>query len=159
MSIQYSFQQYIKAPRRPVFEALVDLDQIRKWTPNLLTVEHVSGPESDVGDRRKEVRKMFGREATEFIEITDMKKPGRLNMYIDGSEGTTGRGEFYFTYWLDEAGPQKAETKLTLECRIEQMGWFGSLLFKLFSGSFSRAMERDLDALAKHIESTNRAAA
>lgn len=159
MSAEYTFERHIKVPRSRVFDAIVEVEQAREWMPDLVSIERVSGPENEVGDKRAETRKMYGREATEYIEITDMKRPGRLNFFTDGSEGSTGRGEFYFTYWLEEAGPDGGETKLTLECRIEEMGWFGSLMLTLFSGSFTKSMENDIDHLANYLERDAEAAA
>ena len=152
MSIDYTFQRNIDAPASKVFDALLDPNALRDWMPDLVELERVSDIESGPGVIFKETRKMFGRESTEYIEITDIQKPDRLHMYADGSKGTSGRGEYHFTYRLEPTGPDGNRTRLTLDCSIKDMGWFGGILLRLFSGPFEKSMKRDLDALADYVE-------
>ena len=54
---------------------------------------------------------MFGKEATEHFEVVELKKPEKIVLRCDGTKGTTGKGEYIYTYTVQSAGN---ETEVTL---------------------------------------------
>ena len=99
------------------------------------------------------MRKMYGKDATEFFEVVELNAPKRLGLFVDGSRGSSGRGQYNYVY---ELRPSENETQLVLDARMEDIGRLGAIFGRLFSGSFERAISKDIDGLEKYVE-TDRA--
>ena len=152
MTIEYEFVEEIAASPDKVFEALVDLDAITEYVPAEVEIERLTdGPVSE-GSKWREHRRMMKREASEVFEVTDFAPPKRLRLFVDGRKGTTGRGEFVYTYRLE---PTEGGTQLHLDCEIDDIGCIGEQLSKLFAGSFKKAIRKDLRGLKDYVESAS----
>ncbi len=73
-----------------------------------------------------------------------------LALRVDGSKGTSKRGEYLFEYRL---APENGGTEVTLHGAIRGLGGLAALISKLFVGSFKKACVKDLQALAAHLAS------
>jgi hypothetical protein len=49
--------------------------------------------------------------------------------------------------------PEGDKTRIVLSCELSGMGFFGKIFGKLFSGTFKKAMRKDLDAMVAYAES------
>ena len=149
MSIQFTLHRTLPAPPARVFAALAEPDGLRAWMPNLVRIEPVGGVASGVGARFRETRRMFGREASEEFQVTAHEPPSRLGLRVDGSQGSSGSGVYDFEYRLAPAG--EGETRLELDASItgtsRVMRWLGWLL----GGMYRKMIDKDLDALARHL--------
>jgi hypothetical protein len=54
---------------------------------------------------------MFGKEATEYFEVVGLEEPEKIVLRCDGTKGTTGKGEYVYTYIL---APSVDHTEITL---------------------------------------------
>lgn len=103
------------------------------------------------GSEWKETRKMFGKEASEYFEVVELKEPDKIVLRCDGTKGTTGKGEFVFTYLLTSSGSQ---TEVTLLGEIRGLTGLSKWLGKLMAGTFKKACAKDLDCLKEYLEKT-----
>jgi uncharacterized protein YndB with AHSA1/START domain len=149
MPIKFTLTQHIaEAPDR-VFQALTDLDAAADWMPGFVRIEKLDRGELGVGSEWRETRKFFGKEATEQFEVTRYASPSELSIRVDGSKGSSRRGEYLFDYRLQ---PKGAGTEVTLHGSIRGLGRFGTLMSRLFVGQYKKACANDLRALAAHLE-------
>ncbi len=149
MAVEFTVQQHFaNAPDR-VFQALTDLDGAANWMPGLIKIEVLSEGAIGKGTEWRETRKIFGKEVTEQFEVTRFEPPTGLALRVDGSKGTSKRGEYRFEYQLT---PRKGGTELTLHGAVRGLGGIVGLISKLF-GTFEKACAKDLQALATHLAS------
>lgn len=148
MPVEFTIQQdFANAPDR-VFQALTDLEGAPKWMPGFVKIETLTEGAFGVGTQWRETRKIFGKEATEQFEVTRFEPPTGLGLRVDGTKGTSKRGEYLFDYRLT---PQSGGTEVTLHGTIRGLGVIAALLSKLFVGTFKKACVKDLRALANHL--------
>ena len=150
MSITFSVTRELAASPFEVFRAMTNLDDAGEWMPGFVRIQHLGAPgELSVGSRWRETRRMFGKEATEEFEVTELVPPTRIGLRVDGSRGTSGSGEFLFTYSLV---PTVLGTLVTLDGEIRGVGGVMGVMGRVFSGIYKRACLRDLDALGHYLK-------
>ena len=150
MTIEFTLEEAIDAPKDTVFEAMTDLDAAREWMPNLVKLEELTDGEFGVGTEWRETRDMFGKEASEVIEVRAMDRPDSIRMVADGTRGDSGRGLYDFHYRFDDLGDGR--TKVTLDAEISELGTIVGFLAKFFTGPFKSAVEKDLAAMKDYLE-------
>jgi hypothetical protein len=72
-----------------------------------------------------------------------------MDLLIDGSKGTSRRGEYAFVL---ELVPERTGTNLELTGEVRMPGIWG-LFSRFMVGSFKKACHQDLEALKAHLES------
>ena len=149
MAIQIEMEQKIDASPERVFSVLTDVDGMSQWMHNLVRMELLTPGVTGVGARWGEVRKMFGREASEEFEVTRSEPPRALELFVDGRKGSSGRGEYRFRYALE---PDGQGTRLHMHGEISGMGWFAEKIGRLFMGAFKKALAKDLEAMKAYAE-------
>ncbi|MCY1079790.1 SRPBCC family protein [Archangium lansingense] len=154
MALEFTVRKEIAASPDRVFSVLKDLDAASKWMPNFVGIEKLSPGKFGVGTKWRETRRMFGRDASELFEVTGLE-PGRsLELYVDGTQGSSKRGYYRFRYLLEPAG---GKTTLTMAAEIGGMGFILELFGKLLLGSFKKAIIADMDAMTSYIEGSKKA--
>lgn len=149
MATQFTVtQQFDHAPDR-VFEALTDLDSAARWMPGFVRLEKLSEGQFGVGTEWRETRKLFGKEATEQFEVTHCEPPRRLGVRVDGSKGSSKRGEYLFDYRLEASD---RGTNVILQGEIGGLSGVAALMSKMLVGPYKKACAKDLRALAGHLE-------
>lgn len=148
MPATFATAVYVEAPPATVFDAISDIDAWAAWLPDVIAIEKLTPNPVGVGTEWRETRRMYGKEATEHFRITRWEPPTRLDLYVDGSLGTSGRGEYRFTY---ELVPERSGTNVELTGDI-RMGGLWSLFARAMVGSFKKACHKDLAALKGHVE-------
>ncbi|GAA0489148.1 hypothetical protein GCM10008986_13670 [Salinibacillus aidingensis] len=101
------------------------------------------------GSEWKETRKMFGKEAYEHFEVVELKEAEKIVLRCDGTKGTTGKGEFIFTYRITSS---EERSEITLNGEIKGLTGLTKLFGKMMAGSFKKACAKDLDALITYLE-------
>jgi carbon monoxide dehydrogenase subunit G len=149
MAIRFEATEVVDAPPERIFDALLDLDSAHRWMPGLVRMEPLSGGPLAVGSEWRETRKMFGREASEQFRLTAMERPRILEMKVDGTKGSSGRGEFVFRFRIE---PVEKGTEVRLSGEIEGLSGVASFFGKLFVGTYRKACAKDLVALKEHLE-------
>nr|WP_304219807.1 SRPBCC family protein [Fredinandcohnia onubensis] len=149
MGISFEVIITIHVPRPVAYKGLLDLDAAQNWMQGLVEIERLDGGQMREGSQWRETRRMFGNEATEHFEVVELKEPTKIVLCCDGTKGTTGKGEYIFTYLLESSENQ---TIVTLHGEIKGFTGFAKFFGKLMAGVFKKASAKDLDALKNYLE-------
>jgi carbon monoxide dehydrogenase subunit G len=148
--LSFTSEHRIDAPPERVFEAMTNPEGFGRWMQGFVRAERITPGDFGVGTQFRETRKMFGKEATEHFEVTACEPGKRLGLKVDGTKGTTGKGEFRFDYEFEPAG---AGTRVRTRAEIDMPGGlFTKIIGKLMKGAFKKACDKDLDALKAYVE-------
>ncbi|MCF6138964.1 SRPBCC family protein [Pseudalkalibacillus berkeleyi] len=148
MSIQFETKETINVPREKVYQGLLDLDSAKHWMQGLVRIERLDEGPMQVGSGWKETRKMMGQEATEVFKVTGLEN-NKIQLYVDGSKGTSGKGEHFYTFSIEEIGNT---TEVTLHGEIKGMTGIAKLVSKLMTGTFRKICAKDLYGLKNYLE-------
>ena len=150
MPAKFSSEFTIKAPPEAVFAVITDVDQWDQFMQGLVNIELLTEGPFGKGTCWRERRQLYGKEATEVFEVISYDPPRELGLFVDGSEGTTGKGEFHFLYTLIPI--DENATSLTLDAQIIMPGFIANLLTRMMVGMFKKACEKDTAALKTYVE-------
>ena len=138
----------IDAPAEAVWRTVTDIGRCHEIIPSIRRIEMLGDAPCGLGARWRETRIMFGREATEVLEITEWRPPTE---YVVGA---TSHGCEYRTVVRvrpDGAGCvleyEFASKPLTIMARI-----MGALMIPLMKGTLCKARMEDLHAIKSHCE-------
>lgn len=148
MPTQFSATEYFNLPAEKVFAGLTDLDAAQHWMKGFMGIEKIKGTKVEPGAVWRESRKMFGRKATEEFEVVSVIPDKEIRLRIDGSKGSSGKGEFLFHYILNS---KDAGTNVTLNGEVKGLKGISAFFFKLFAGSFKKACVKDLQSLHHYL--------
>lgn len=149
MSIRFEVKRTIQVSAQKAYNGLTDLGSPKDWMQGLVGIERFESGSLKVGSQWKETRKMFGKEAAEYFEVLELDEPNKIVLRCDGTKGTTGKGEFIFTYIITSAGDA---SEVTLAGGIKGLTGFSKLFGKMMAGAFKKACAKDLDALINYLE-------
>ena len=143
-------ERTVAAPASGVWEILTDLDRATASIPAIDRIERLDGGTGfDVGTRWRETRTIFGREATEELEVTAVD-PGRSYVVEANSRGA---------HYRSELGVEPLETvrsRLWMTFEAEAEGWIGRIIAatigRLFMATTRKLLEEDLAAIARAAE-------
>ena len=140
----------IESSSEKVWQAITDFEHCENWIGGILNVTILEQPEDGlVGFKWQETRKMFGKEATETMWITDC---------VDGKSYTT-RAENCGAIYVSKLTviPEGDITKLTMEFSGTSESWFVNLMSKVMGFFMTKSMikmlEADLADIKGHVES------
>ncbi|KKI90639.1 polyketide cyclase / dehydrase and lipid transport [Bacillus sp. SA1-12] len=142
-------KRIIKVPKQKAYEGLLDLDSAKQWMQGFVGINRLDEGPLRVGSQWKETRKMFGKEATEHFEVVELNEPDKIVLRCDGTKGTTGKGEFVFTYILASTNDS---TEVSLYGEIKGLTGLAKFFGKMMAGAFKKACAKDLDALKGYLE-------
>jgi len=149
MGVSLRLSTRVDAPVERVFDVYSDLRRAPERASGIKSLEVLTEGPIGVGTKFRETRVMFGREATEQMEVTEFR---RNEMYAIEctSCGTHYRSELEFR--ADGAGTIVDMSfdgrPVTKTARI-----LGALMGVMMKGACKRAMEQDLTDLKKAVES------
>ncbi|MGN7403698.1 SRPBCC family protein [Cytobacillus praedii] len=149
MSIHFEVKRTAKVSKQKAFEGLLDLDSANHWMRGLVKIEQLSEGPLQAGSQWMETRKMFGKEATEHFEVVELKEQEKIVLRCDGTKGTTGKGEFVFTYIVASVDDH---TVITLNGEIKGLTGLTKFFGKMMAGTFKKACVKDLDGLISYLE-------
>jgi uncharacterized membrane protein len=142
----------VAAPAQQVWEVVTDLEA----SPAVMTaIDHVERlddrPGFGVGTRWRETRTMFGKQATEEMEVTAVDAPhGYTVVAVNGSTTYTS------TITVTPLGSERCELAMSFAGRSS--GLVGRVLVatvgRLFAGATRRSLQQDLEDIAAHVERT-----
>ena len=135
----------VAAPADTVWSLITDLDGVTQHIAGITSVERLDGGQGfDIGTKWRETRTMFGREATEVMEVTSID-PGRS--YTVEADG---KGAHYVSTWTVE--PNGDGSTLAMTFGGEPTGTFSKLMAatvgKAMEGSTRKALAQDLSDIA-----------
>jgi carbon monoxide dehydrogenase subunit G len=149
LGISFEVIRTIHVPQSVAYRGLLDLDAAQHWMQGLVKIERLDEGQMREGSQWRETRTMFGTKATEHFEVVELNEPNKIVLRCDGTKGTTGKGEYIFTYLLESSGNQ---TVVTLHGEIKGLTGFAKFFGKLMAGTFKKASAKDLDALKSYLE-------
>jgi hypothetical protein len=149
MALRMSVHTEIAASSERVYAVMSDLVRAQEWMPNLVSIEPLTDGPFGTGTRWRETRRMFGKSAAEVFEVTGTEPGKRLDLYVDGRQGSSKRGEYRFRY---ELSPVDGGTLVYLNGEIGGMNRVMELFGRLMLGSFKRAIAGDMRAMQRYIE-------
>lgn len=153
MSLRFEVRRTFQVPQEKAYASLLDLDAAKHWMQGLVRIERLEEGPMREGTMWIETRKMYGKEATEQFEVVQLKEPEQIVLRCDGTKGTTGKGEYIFTYTIT---PKGESSEVTLHGQIKGLTGLAKLFGKLMTGAFRNACAKDLDALKNYLENYSR---
>ncbi len=138
----------IDAPVDRVFSVMSDIPHAEETVSGITKIEMLTDGPVDRGTRWRETRLMFGREATEELEITRFV-PNRSYAVECESCGVHFKTDFRFH-------PQDGQTKVEMEMTTRPLSWMARIMSPLtfmMRGMLIKALTQDLDDCKRAIES------
>ena len=145
--IACSIEKRIAAPAADVFAKLTDLASASETISAIRRIEILTDGPVTVGTRFRETRVMFGREATEEMEISALDPPRRFALRAE-SCGCRFQSEFR----LEPAG---GGTRVVMVIESEPLTFVArvlSVLMRPMMKPMAKACAKDLDDLAAAVE-------
>ena len=145
MKVQSSIQ--INAPIEEVFRIFTDIENLEKNIENIIKVELLSDKKEGLGVKWRETRVFFGREATEEMEISDLKENESYTVTAE-SNGT----KYTSVYNFQE---NNGGTLVEMEFSAKTLTTFSkimSIFAFLFIGSIKKAFQKDMEELKRILE-------
>lgn len=150
MAIEFNVEVQFEAPPEKVFEALTNVNSFNEWMPNLKEIKILSESATGVGTIFEETRRMFFRDATERFRVTMYEPPEMFELTVDGSEGSSGSGQYTFFYHLEE-DKDNGGTSMSMHGEIAGLNKVMEFLGRLTVGFMARGIRKDYRALANHL--------
>lgn len=145
--MQVSVSTLAKADPATAFAVALDIARWPERIPDISRVEMLTPGNVRVGTRFRETRMMFGREATETMEVAEIEPP-RLLVLTAENHGAVYRAEHRFS---PEPGGTRIE--LTFGGRpVTPMAKILSVLGYAMKGVIRKKLEADVAALARAAE-------
>lgn len=145
-----SYEQRIEAPPQRVFEIFTDLERAADRISGIDSLEVLTDGPVGVGTRYRETRKMFGKEATEEMEITAFHPHESYTSEAE-SHGSHYTAVFRFTP-VDDGTATRVQflfdaKPLNLVAKI-----LAFVTAPLSKGALLKVMKQDIEDLAKAAE-------
>ena len=132
-------EETIAAPVQLVFELFTDLNHASEYIDAIQRLEVIGKGPVGKGTRFRSTRVMFGKEATEEMEITAFDPPRSYRIEA------VSCGTQFATVYRFEGGQR--ETKVTMETTSTPLSFFakltGPILGKMMKKSMVKAMQAD----------------
>lgn len=144
---QLKINKTVNAPVDKTFLLFADFQNAAHRINGIEKVEMLTDGPVGVGTRFKETRMMFGREATEQMEVTQFE-PNKLYTVIANSCGARFESTFRFR-------PTGEQTEVEMSLNTTAITLFAKLMSPvghLMAGSVKKAIQSDIDQLAEFCE-------
>jgi hypothetical protein len=150
MTTTISCARLINAPQQRVFHIFTDLRRAAERVKAINSLEVLTDGPIARGTRFRETRTMFGRSATETMEITAFDAP---NSYSVGCDSCGARYTTVFTF-----KPQGQSTRVEMSFSIEARSFMARLfkpLGRLMMGQLRKCLDADLNDLQRAAEASD----
>ena len=142
--MKYTNEVIIHAPREKVVELFDDAENIAKWQPGFVSMEHLSGDPGQVGARSKMKYKM-GKRDIEMVETITARNLPEIFSGTYEARGVWNEVKNHFEelpdnktrYWTDNEFKMKGVMKI--------MAW-------LMPGAFKKQSQKYLDLFKEFVE-------
>lgn len=138
----------IEAPRERVFEVFADLPNVASRVKGIVRLEVLTEGPVGKGTRFRETRVMFGKEATETMEITAFDPPRSYS-----AEATSCGTHYVAKHDFRSAGSATVVDLTFTATPTTLIGKaVGALMAKMMMNACRKAVEKDFADLKRHIE-------
>ena len=151
---KFSVSQQVDSPVETVFNIASDFPNAPDHIPDILRIEMLTEGPVGIGTRFKETRIMFGREATEEMEVIAFE-PNKLYTLAADSCGARFESTLYFR-------PNSSGTEIEMETRTQAVSLFAKLMSPLgflMAGTMKKCLQKDLQGVKSAAETKLGAAA
>ncbi len=150
MKEELKVSREVIAPAEQVWSVITDLDRAAERLSGVNALERVSGPAFDVGTRWRETRKMFGKEATEEMEVASVT-PGSAYTVLAESHGS----KYESGLRVEASGGGKSLLTMSFKAEPQSFGakLMGALLGPLARSATKKVITQDLADIAAAAES------
>jgi hypothetical protein len=130
----------VAKPQQLVFNVFSDIKNAATNVDGIESIEFLGDITSGVGTKWRETRKMFGKEATEDMWVSQLNAPASYEVLAE-SRGT----KYKSTYTFEELGPNATKVVMTFEGQPVSLGAkLLSPLGILFSGTMKKMLAKDM---------------
>ena len=139
----------IEKPREDVWKAITDIENAQGRISSIVAIEVLEKPEAGfVGFKWKETRKMFGKEATEIMWVTDSVE----NEYY--STRAESHGSVYVSRLslTESAGITTLTMSFSGEAQSLVARILSTLMGFLIKGSMKKELQKDLVDIKNYVE-------
>ena len=147
--VQVTASIQISKPLALVWSTITDIENSASMISSIIDIEVLNKPSSGFkGFKWKETRKMFGKEATETMWVTDSVE----------NEYYTTRAESHGSIYTARLSltPSGTDTILTMSFQTEAQTFFAKLMSALMSpmikGSLEKEIKKDLSDIKQHLQ-------
>ncbi|MDX1449131.1 MAG: SRPBCC family protein [Acidimicrobiia bacterium] len=140
----------VGAPAETVWQVMTDLENSPHVISAIERVERLDGNEGfGVGTRWRETRTMFGKQATEEMEVTAVT-PGRSYTVEAESRGA----RYVSTLGVEPLATDRSQVSMAFGAEPQGVlaKVFSATVGRLFDGATRKALESDLDDIASAAE-------
>lgn len=134
----------ISAPPSLVFETVSNIRNFSAAVPHITNVEMLTERETGVGTRFRETRRMGKREHQVELEVTEYVPSERVRLVSDSG------GTIWDTVFTVQPDGDETELRMVMDAQPHKL--LARLFNPLFSGSISKAVESDMDAVKAYCE-------
>ncbi len=149
---KFTMSEHITAPPEVVFEVASDFHHAAENIQGIDRLDVLTDGPVGVGTRFRETRTMFGKEATEEMEITAFDAP---HSYVVEGESCGGHYRFEYRFVGDISG-----TNVRLNVETRAISFFAKLMTPVASllmvGPMKKCIAADMEDVKKVAESKSR---
>ena len=144
---QITLEKQVRAPIQRVFAVATNLRDAPKTIPAITKLEVLTEGPVRLGTRFRETRKMFGREATEVMEVTAFDPPRAMSIGCE-NHGCRYRSDFRFE-------PRDGGTHVEMTFAAEPLSFMAKVMSVMMRPMMKKIMAecaKDLDGIAAAAE-------
>ncbi len=138
----------ITCPAALVFAIASDVERFKERAPAIVGLEILSETRSGLGTRWKETRMMFGKSASETMEITEWRPP---HEYVVGAESCGCRYRTVIRV-VPTATGSRLEAEFTAEGTTLVRRVMGAIMLPLMRGMMRKMFMADFEGLKRACE-------
>jgi carbon monoxide dehydrogenase subunit G len=145
----------VEASASTVWDIITDIDHTAETLSSVERVERLDdGDGFGIGTRWRETRTMFGRQATEEMEVTEVQSGAGYTVISD-----SGRTRYTSVLTVEPLPDDRARLSMTFGATTSGVigTLVGATLGRLFQGATRRMLEQDLADLADAAEADHSA--
>ncbi|WP_347755780.1 SRPBCC family protein [Agrococcus sp. ProA11] len=150
-----TLERSIDAPTDAVWRVLTDLEGSEAVLSGVTRIERLAGVGYSIGTRWRETRTMFGRAATEEMEVVGIDE-GRSTMIAAEASGMAYRTEFTLEPVEQSDGGPQTLLRMRFSGSYLSPSWLqrvmATLTAKLGMATMRKVMQQDLDDIAAAAE-------
>jgi uncharacterized membrane protein len=131
---QVKVTKTINAPVELVFQTIADIRNFSKAVPDIVSVEFLTDQKMGVGTRFRETRMMYGKEATEELEVTELVENDQIRILADS------HGVVWDSLFTVEENGDATELTLVMDMRPHKL--MAKIMTPLMKGSMKKALKK-----------------